>query len=135
LIAPDASVVVARLSPWHDAHDRSRAALAGEDPVLLAHVGFETVASLSRMPRGYRVAPGVVLDALRSDYPEPWLGLPAERHADCLRCAVAAGLRGGALYDALIAATAAFHDVTLVSADRRARPAYEAMGAHVTYVA
>jgi predicted nucleic acid-binding protein len=39
------------------------------------------------------------------------------------------------LYDALIAATAAHHDHTLISADRRAAPVYAAFDVEVVYVA
>jgi predicted nucleic acid-binding protein len=47
---------------------------------------------------------------------------------------VNAGVRGGALYDALIAATAVRHDADLLSADSRARATYDAMGAHARYL-
>jgi predicted nucleic acid-binding protein len=40
----------------------------------------------------------------------------------------AAGLRGGQLYDALVAATAAAHGVRLISLDTRAAPTYRAIG-------
>jgi predicted nucleic acid-binding protein len=43
-------------------------------------------------------------------------------------------VRGGALYDALIAATAVRHDADLLSADGRARATYDAMGAHTRYL-
>jgi predicted nucleic acid-binding protein len=43
-------------------------------------------------------------------------------------------VRGGALYDALIAATAAKHDAEVLSADRRALAAYRAMGVQVRFV-
>ena len=39
-----------------------------------------------------------------------------------------AGARGGALYDALIAAAAATHEAEIVSADRRTLGTYQAMG-------
>lgn len=48
---------------------------------------------------------------------------------------MAAGLRGGALYDALIAATAADHGARLLSADLRARRAYDALGVQASYLA
>ncbi|MCP9489769.1 MAG: hypothetical protein MSC31_07820 [Solirubrobacteraceae bacterium MAG38_C4-C5] len=43
-----------------------------------------------------------------------------------------AGVRGDALYDALVGATAAEHDALVLSADRRAAPTYEAVGARFT---
>lgn len=134
MIAPDSSVVVAALAPWHATHTAARTALRGGRPHLIAHVALETTAALSRMPEGHRIAPAVVLEALRLGFPTRWLTLDGTRTRRALDAAVAAGLRGGALYDALIAATAAHHGVHLVSADRRARRTYEALGADVTYV-
>ena len=61
--------------------------------------------------------------------------VPAVAEAfDSLRSAVGHGIRGGALYDALVAATAAHHRHMLVSADRRAAPVYHALGVNVTYI-
>lgn len=134
MIAPDSSVVVAAIGQWHPAHQSSRAALVGADRRLVGHVAFEAASVLSRMPEPYRVVPAVVMDALERIYPSPWLALTAADQRSCLQRAVGAGLRGGALYDALIAATASEHGATLLSADRRASAAYEAMGASVVYV-
>jgi predicted nucleic acid-binding protein len=134
LIAPDSSVLIAALDPDHEAHERSRAALAGKSPRLVAHVAFETVSVFTRLPEGLRVPPATVLAALERDFPEPWLALSAAGQRSCLKLACAAGVQGGALYDALIAATAAKHGATLISADRRALPAYEAMGAGVVLI-
>ena len=134
MIAPDSSIVVAALAPWHEAHEPARKALRDATPGLIAHVAFETTAVLSRMPEGYRIAPGVVMEALRRGFAARWLALDGTRTRRALDVAVAAGLRGGALYDALIAATAAHHRLQLLSADRRARRTYEALNADVRYV-
>lgn len=135
MIAPDSSIVIAVLSPWHAAHVAARKALKGAEPQLIAHVGFETTSALSRMPEGRRVSAAVVVEALTKGFPDPWIGLGPAATRAALERAVGAGLRGGALYDALIAATAAHHDVPVLSADRRARATYEAMGTDVRYVA
>lgn len=134
MIAPDSSVVVAALAPWHETHGQARAALRDAGPSLIAHVALETTAVLSRMPEGHRIAPAVVAEALRRGFPARWLTLDGTRTRRALDAAVAAGLRGGALYDALIAATAAHHGLRLLSADRRARRTYEVLGADVTCV-
>jgi predicted nucleic acid-binding protein len=134
VIAPDSSIVVAALAPWHEAHDAARNALREDRRSLIAHVAFETTAVLSRMPEGHRIAPAVVVEALRQLFPARWLTLDGTRTHRALDAAVAADLRGGMLYDALIAATAAHHGARLISADRRARRAYAALGADVTYV-
>lgn len=134
MITPDSSIVIAVLSPWHAAHATARAALDGTESRLIAHVGFETTSVLSRMPHGRRVSAPAVAEALGRRFPDPWLGLKPKASRAALERAVAAGLRGGALYDALIAATAGRHDVAVLSADRRARTTYEAMGVEVVYV-
>ncbi len=133
MIAPDSSVVIAALAPWHELHGRARAALAEDEVGLPAHVAFETTSALSRMPKGRRIAPAIVLEALRT-FPNPWLALDAPDLRDALERAVEAGVRGGALYDALIAATAAKHDADVLSADRRALATYRAMGVAVRFV-
>ena len=134
MIAPDSSVLIAALDVDHESHEPSRAALAGKSPRLVAHVAFETVSVFSRLPEGLRVPSAIVLAALEKAFPEPWLALDSARQRSSLKRACAAGLRGGALYDALIAATALRHGATLISADRRAHAAYEALGATVTFL-
>jgi predicted nucleic acid-binding protein len=108
--------------------------LASGTPSLITHVAYETTAAMSRMPEGQRLAPAVVLEWLEQRFRGPCLTLPAEAWRDALQRAVGHGIRGGALFDALIAATAAHHEHTLVSADRRAAPIYAALGADVVYV-
>jgi predicted nucleic acid-binding protein len=134
LIAPDSSVVIPALAVSHEGHERCFAALAGSSARLISHVAFETTSVLSRMPEGLRMATVTVRDALDHDFPDSWLVLDADAQRACMRRAVDAGLYGGGLYDALIAATAREHGATLLSADRRAREAYEAMGARVKYL-
>lgn len=127
-------MLIPALAVSYEGHERCVAALAGQSPRLILHVAFETTSVLSRMPEGLRMAPTSVHKALESDFPDSWLTLDADGGRACLDRAVEAGLRGGALYDALIAATAAEHGATLLSADRRASAAYEAMGAQVEYL-
>jgi predicted nucleic acid-binding protein len=134
MIVPDSSVTIAAAAPWHTAHEAAVAALAREQPTLIAHVAFETTAAMSRMPEGHRVAPGIVLEWLERRFPDAWLALPATRARTALRRAVDRGVRGGALYDALVAATAAHHSAVLLTADRRAAPVYSALGVAVDYI-
>jgi predicted nucleic acid-binding protein len=134
LIAPDSSVLIPALAVYHDDHERCLAALARKSPRLISHVAFETTSVLSRMPEGLRMAPATVLDAIDRDFSEPWLVLDGAGQRSCLRRAIDAGLRGGALYDALIAATAVKHGAKLISADRRAQPAYEAIGVQAEFI-
>ncbi len=135
MIAPDSSVTIAAAASWHDAHEAALTALAADQAALIVHVAFETTSALSWMPEGHRLAPAVVLDWLARRFPAAWLTLPTGPTRRGLWTAVDSGIRGGGLYDALIAATAARHRHTLLSADRRAAPAYEAVGAEVVYLA
>ncbi len=86
------------------------------------------------MPEGRRVSPTLVLEAIERSFPRPWLSLDGDQHHAALRQAIAAGVRGGSLYDALIAVTVSIHGVRLLSADRRAQPTYEAVGADVVFL-
>ena len=126
--------MIASMGEWHPLHEAARAALARESRRLIANAAFETVSAGSRMPEPYRVPPGTILASLDRDYPSAWLALDAARQRSCLRRAIADGLSGGALYDALIAATAREHGATLLSADRRAHGISEAMGVDVSYI-
>jgi predicted nucleic acid-binding protein len=134
VIAPDTSVLIAALAPWHPLHARAREELRRAPIRLVGHAAFETVSVLSRMPEGTRVASTVVLEALERTSPDPWLSLSAAGLRACMRRAVDAGLQGGALYDALVATTAAERGATLLSADLRAQAAYEAMGASMSFI-
>ena len=134
MITPDSSVAIAAAAEWHTGHHAARAALGGEDVALGTHVAFETTAALSRMPDGHRIAPCVVLDWLEQRFPDPWLSLPPAAARRALRTAVQHGVRGGALYDALVGATARHHHRTLFTADRRAAPVYQALGVDTHYI-
>jgi predicted nucleic acid-binding protein len=134
VITADSSVIIAAAATWHVEHERAIDALASEPVALIAHVAYETTAAMSRMPHGHRLAPAVVLEWLDRWFAGDWLALPAAAAQAALHTAVRAGIRGGALYDALIAATAAHHGHVLLSADRRAARAYAALGAQVTFL-
>lgn len=132
MIAPDTSVVVAALAPWHVAHRAARQVLRGTtDRRLIAHVGFEATSSLSRMPQRRRVAAPMVQSALEDMFPDEWLQMDGAGARRTLATVVAGGVRGGALYDAMIAATAAAAGRRLVTLDRRALPVYELVGVDV----
>ena len=134
MIAPDTSVLIRAFAPWHADHDVAHDALVGQRPALIAHVAFETTSALSRMPGDFNVSAAVVLESLSRLCDRRWLALDESEARAALERAVAAGLEGGALYDALIAATAARHGAQLLSADQRARRTYAALGADVVFI-
>jgi predicted nucleic acid-binding protein len=128
---PDTSVVLAGLSSWHADHDVARRELADRPP-LIAAVLTEAYAVLTRLPPPRRVRPRLVRDALTAALPGDPIVLPGTALRALLDGLVDHNIAGGGIYDAVIAETARFHDLTLVSLDQRARPVYETIGVHVS---
>lgn len=127
MIALDTSVVVAAFASWHEGHASSVAAVARR-PRLPAHVFVEAYSVLTRLPPPHRAPPDVVEAFLRERFPAAPLALPGPVQRNLVGLAARAGLFGGAIYDALVAATVKRAAATLLTRDRRAIPAYEAVG-------
>lgn len=128
----DTSVLVPALLAWHPDHEECRRALRSVTK-LPVHVLVECYSVLTRLPAPHRVSPadaGGVVEAL----PFAPLALPAARHAALVPECARLGIRGGAVYDALVARTAAHHDLELLTRDRRARPTYDHLGARYVFV-
>jgi predicted nucleic acid-binding protein len=127
LIAVDTSVVVPAFAAWHQAHDSAIAVLARK-PRLPAHAALESFSVITRLPPPQRPKPAVVLAFLRAHFGDSYLTLSAAQHATLLEEATAHAISGGAVYDALIAATAREAGATLISRDLRAAQTYELIG-------
>lgn len=127
MIAVDTSVVVAAFASWHEAHQPATATLA-RGARLPAHVSLETYSVLTRLPPPHRAPATVVLDFLDARFLDAPLELPGPSYLPLLREMMEAGLAGGSIYDALVAATAKHAGATLVTLDRRAIAVYEAVG-------
>jgi predicted nucleic acid-binding protein len=127
LIAVDTSVVVAAFASWHEAHPDAAAVLSRR-PRIPAHVLVESFSVLTRLPPPHRAPAGLVASFLDQRFREAPLVLPARAHRDLVSKAADLGLAGGAIYDALIAATARHAGATLLTRDQRARPVYERVG-------
>lgn len=76
---------------------------------------------LTRLPPPHRAPADIVERFLQERFPKPLLALPGEAQRALLGLAVRAGLSGGAVYDALVAATAKRASASLFTRDRRAR--------------
>lgn len=111
--ALDTSVLVAALQSWHEDHERSLTAVAEaleEPPVVVPyHALLETYSVLTRLPKPLRLAPKTAVDLLRRTL---------EGKAEMVQTEATKGLAflddlrerevaGGAVYDALIATSAA----------------------------
>ena len=125
MIAADTSVVVPALAGWHEDHEVAYAFLdETPDVVLLGHVAVETYSVLTRLRPPRRARPEQVVQALRLTFPGSGPALSARAYLDLLEGAAAGGVQGGAVYDALVAATAREAGLELVSLDRRAAATY-----------
>jgi predicted nucleic acid-binding protein len=129
LVAVDSSVAIAAFAPWHERHEDARGVLATE-PRLVAHAALETFSVLTRLPSPFTAPSDVVLDFCAEAFPdEQRLALGEEAQRRCLRILASAGLRGGEVYDGVIALTAREAGARLVSLDGRAAAVYTRVGA------
>jgi predicted nucleic acid-binding protein len=135
VIVADTSVAVAAALPWHEAHPVARSALTGEKTRVIAQVATETYSVLTRLPPPQRVPAAVARDYLVEMFELPPIVLAAEEYEGLLDLAVAAQIAGGAVYDAIVAASARALDATLLTLDRRAAPTYQRVGAAFTLLA
>ena len=126
MIAVDTSVVVAGFASWHEGHPSAAAALARR-PRVPAHVLVEAYSVLTRLPPPHRAPANLVAAFLAERFPEAPLVLPARAHHELIATSAGTGLAGGAIYDALIAATARHAGAKLLTRDERARSVYERM--------
>lgn len=126
MIAVDTSVVVAAFASWHEGHSAAAAALARK-PRVPGHVLVEAYSVLTRLPPPHRAPADLAATFLAERFPAPPLVLPARAHRDLVLTSARTGLVGGAIYDALIAATARRAGATLLTRDHRARSVYDRM--------
>jgi predicted nucleic acid-binding protein len=127
LTALDTSVVIAALTSWHEAHERSRRAAGGGS--IPAHAVVEAYAVLTRLPPPHRLAAPIASELLASWFPpERVLHLDRRQVRSLLGRFAPAGVDGGAAYDGLVAVTAAAHDEVLLTRDVRAVRTYDRLG-------
>lgn len=124
----DTSVAVPALLVDHEAHAVAAELVRSQRCGLVAHALLETYSVVTRLPEPLRIAPSTAAALLARAFPER-RGLPPERYDALLHELAGAGLGGGAIYDALIGATARFVGLPLITRDRRAAGTYAAVGA------
>lgn len=118
----------------HVNHDAVLAMVDGRALGLAGHAQVETYSVLTRLPGGGRVAGPTAARLIETNFPGTVHLGSSETRAMVRRCA-AAGITGGAIYDALVGACAAAHGLPLLTCDRRALDVYAAFGAEVRLVA
>jgi predicted nucleic acid-binding protein len=129
----DTSVAIALVLADHEAHARTLDAVTGLRLGLAGHAWFETYSVLTRLPPGARRSPRDVRALLEHDFPATRF-LDADALAGLTAELGRLMIAGGAVYDALVGATARAHDLPLLSRDRRARPTYDALGVDVRFI-
>lgn len=128
MIAVDSSVVIAGLSGWHERHDACRAVL-DDRPEIVGHALVEAFSVLTRLPVPYRLRAELAAELLAANFVGPPLILSPQQVAQFVGSLPRWQIIGGAVYDALIAATACDADATLLTLDARAARTYLAVGA------
>lgn len=126
-LTADTSVIVPALTRSLPAHHVAFAAIVGSDLRPVDHVLLETYSVLTRLPE-INLAPQLAAELLRNRFPGAPLSLPSDQWARLVDRLAAVGVGRGAVYDGLIAATAAHHGALILSLDRRAARTYEALG-------
>lgn len=125
LVDTSAALALAqRENPFHPA---ARARLLRCRRGMSGHAAVELLSVLTRLPPPHRLTPVAALRLEQTNFPESRF-LAATETEELLGEFVQAGLAGGALYDALVAAAARQHQLPLVTCDRRAEPTYRMLG-------
>lgn len=130
----DTSVAVAFLVADHAGHEETFDALAARRLGLAGHAAFEAYSVLTRLPPPNRRSPVVVAHLLAENFPCGRFLSPDGASA-VLRDLPGHGVAGGAIYDALVGASAREHGFVLATRDRRALSTYHAIGAEVEVLA
>jgi len=133
IVLLDTSAAVALLIEDHEEHVRARDALRGRRLGLAGHAWFETFSVLTRLPGGRRRSPADAHRLLAHNFPAS-VYLAETEAARLGRELAGLSAAGGAVYDALVGASARQHGLPLVSHDARAKSIYEALGVMVEAV-
>lgn len=124
----DTSVAVALVTAGHEHHQATRKAVGSRSCGLCGHAAFETFSVLTRLPPPNRRTPAAVGRLLAHNFPgSRFLSAQGARRLHSRLASL--GIAGGAVYDALVAAAAAEHGITLATRDRRAAETFRALDA------
>jgi predicted nucleic acid-binding protein len=122
----DTSIAVALTVVDHEHHEATFRALGSRRLGLAGHAAFETFSVLTRLPPPTRRTPATVARLLTMNFPHSRF-LGADGAAALLAELHTVGIAGGAVYDALVGASAREHGSVLATRDRRAVETYRAL--------
>ena len=126
----DTSVAVSLCVADHESHDHVTAVLDGRRLGLAGHAAFESFSVLTRLPPPARRPPAIVARLLRENFPASRF-LSADGASELLARFAEGEIVGGAIYDALVGATAIEHRRPLVTLDRTSLDTYRVLGVEV----
>lgn len=129
----DTSVAVALSTLDHEGRAAVLAIVDGRRIGLAGHAAFETFSVLTRLPGPARRTPAAVARIIAANFPHTRF-LGASAAAELLTALAVKGVAGGAVYDAMVAATAIENGVPLVTRDLRALGTYRALEAETVVV-
>ncbi|MBA2415054.1 MAG: type II toxin-antitoxin system VapC family toxin [Geodermatophilaceae bacterium] len=122
----DTSAAIALVVADHAAHRSVAAAVRGRSLGLAGHAAYETFSVLTRLPAPVRRTPRAAVRLIQENFPRTRL-LGVRPAARVLERFAELGISGGAVYDALVGATAVEHGIVLATRDRRALTTYRAL--------
>ncbi|RIK07200.1 MAG: VapC toxin family PIN domain ribonuclease [Acidobacteria bacterium] len=124
--AVDTSVVVPAVLAWHENHRQCYE--AASNARIPSHALLESYSVLTRLPSQHRITAEVAAQLLGEWFlADDVLLAPARLQRGIARELAAAGIEGGAAYDALIGLTARTHGAILLTRDERAARYYRAL--------
>lgn len=130
MIAVDSSVVVAAAVGPLGQRAAARGAIA-ERPLIVFHAALEAYSVLTRLPGAYRMTAADARTFVRESCAGEPLQLDRPAAAALLDDLATRSILGGAVYDAVIGATAAAAGARLLTFDDRATRTYALVGAEV----
>jgi predicted nucleic acid-binding protein len=110
---PDTSCMIAAVCSWHEHHTRAAAAIESrldrrDRMIVAAPALIEAYSVLTRLPPPHRLSGADALGLMEANFMRlvKIVALPPEEYRRILRNAPEAGVSGGRIYDAIIAACA-----------------------------
>ena len=129
----DTSVAVALSALDHEGRAATLPVVSGRRIGLAGHAAFETYSVLTRLPGSARRTPMAASRLLAANFPHSRF-LSRAATAGLLAKLAELGVSGGAVYDAMVGATAVESGVPLLTRDRRALATYRALDVDVIVV-
>lgn len=132
--ACDTSVAIAAMDTTHEQHHWCVDLVSSRRPALAGHAAIETYSVLTRLPSPSRLSPDTARKVIAHNFPDP-CPIPLQNPLSLIERFADLGIRGGAVYDGLVALAADADNRTLLTRDERAERAYRRLGIKFEHIA